>query len=64
MNTRRLCILTVLIIGVSFAANAQTVPSSVEAQIRADAEREWPDNYRMQIHTIETQAKAYLELQR
>ena len=39
------------------------VPRTVECQIKADAEREWPGDYKMQVYMIDNQTAAYKEVQ-
>jgi hypothetical protein len=56
-------ILTILTLLLTVPIFAQSVPSSVENNIRTNAEQEWPDNYRMQKHTIDNQTEAYKKLE-
>ena len=42
---------------------AQDVPSYILDKIKQKAEREWPNDYLMQKHTIDTQVKKYIEVE-
>ncbi len=48
----------VLLLSATFTI-AQSIPSSVTAQIQRDAQSKYPDDYEMQEYKIDEQAKAY-----
>jgi hypothetical protein len=56
-------ILAILTLLLTVQVFAQSVPYGVADKIRAKAERDWPNDYRMQKHTIETQTEAYIKLE-
>lgn len=40
------------------------MPFKVADQIKAEAEREWPDDYEMQVYTIKQEKEAYRQKER
>lgn len=46
----------------SASENKYGLPSDVFTRIRVKAEADWPDDFRMQLFAIETQVKAWKEL--
>lgn len=40
-----------------------SIPNDIKTQIKLNAEKEWPDNFRMQRFEIEKQHKAYKDIQ-
>ena len=67
MAARRFSLLVTLATIVALAVatgNAQTVPRDVRKSIQERAEREWPGDHEMQLHTIKQQTQAYRDLVR
>ena len=62
-NLNKFIIILFTYIFMASLAFAQEVPSYILDKIKQKAEREWPNDYLMQKHTIDTQVKKYIEVE-